>query len=117
MSIEHFVQNWEYLEKFGRFKWLKLPIGGAGFAEFGALMSGVDWAHVWPIVGLAITAVGTACIGLWRYYRLTQLELRSKEREITQAELETQERALALKVAKAKAQQQAQAQAQEEQQP
>lgn len=75
------MDHWEYLERFGNWKWLRLPAAGISLSELFALASGIDWAHVWPLVGLAITAIGTSLIGLWRYYRLTQIEIEAARRK------------------------------------
>lgn len=81
MSLEFLMDHFAYFERFGNWKWLKVPVVGAGASEVGALFAQVDWAHVWPIVGLAITAVGTALIGLYRYYKLTQIEIEAARRK------------------------------------
>lgn len=49
-------------------------------------MNGISDENLWlrmiPIIGNAITAVGIACVGLWRYYRLAQLDISERQRQI-----------------------------------
>lgn len=81
MTSEFFTDRWAYLERFGHGKWLKVPLLGQGVTELGALISQIDWAHILPLIGLGITAIGTALIGLWRYYRLTEIEIEIKRKQ------------------------------------
>jgi hypothetical protein len=84
MSGEFLVNTFErfqYFEKFGNWKWLKLPALGVGGSEIGAIVTQTDWAHVFPLIGLGITAIGTAGIGLYRYWRLTNIEIADRQRE------------------------------------
>lgn len=83
------TNRYEYLERFGSFRWLKLPVAGMSLSELGALMTGIDWAQVWPLTGLAITALGTAFIGLYRYFRLVEIELEERRRRMEQALTQT----------------------------
>jgi hypothetical protein len=37
------------------------------------------WVRLIPIIGQAITAIGIAVIGLWRYYKLAEVEIEAME--------------------------------------
>lgn len=82
MPVEYLLERLDYFERYGDGKWLRMPLYGFGFGEAGALLSQIDWAHIFPLIGLAITAVGTAFIGLYRYWRLTEIEIAQRQREM-----------------------------------
>lgn len=37
------------------------------------------WVRLIPVIGQMITAIGIAIIGLWRYYRLAEVEIEAME--------------------------------------
>lgn len=70
----------EHIERFGGLKWLRVPMAGIGASEAGALLMQIDLAHILPLVGLGITAIGTAAIGLWHLWQLKQIQIREQSR-------------------------------------
>jgi hypothetical protein len=71
----------EYWDRWSHWRWLQTPIVGAAVSDAGGVIMGVDWPHVWPMIGLAIAAIGPAILGVFRYQRLANIEVRMKEDE------------------------------------
>lgn len=88
MSFEFLLMDkLDYLERFGRWQWLKTPLIGISGSEFGALIMQVDWMHAIPAAALAITAFGSAFLGLLRAYKLNQIE-EWRRKELARAEID-----------------------------
>jgi hypothetical protein len=61
---------------------LPLPLGGIMTGNVIAWFANFDWGAFFAVLGLAITAIGGAAIGLYRQWKLTSIEIRERERRL-----------------------------------
>jgi hypothetical protein len=62
---------------------LPLSLGGVVTSDVIAWIARVDWGAFFAAAALAITAIGGAAIGLYRQWRLTQIEIEERERSLS----------------------------------
>lgn len=60
---------------------LKWPAGGIGLSTLFAQAGNVAESHVVNVIALGILSVGSAAIGLWRFWMLAQIDIDEKRRE------------------------------------
>lgn len=60
---------------------LKWPAGGIGLSSLFGQAGNVAESHVVNVIALGVLSVGSAAIGLWRFWMLAQIDIDEKRRE------------------------------------
>lgn len=54
----------------------------AVLAALWAALADLPWATVFSVLGIALTAIGPAAVKTWRDWRLAQIEIKARRRDL-----------------------------------